>query len=49
MPAIHQGEAVVARCELLARAARLLGIPVLATEQNPAGLGSQSRPDRRAG
>jgi nicotinamidase-related amidase len=39
MPAIHDGEAVVARALRLADAARLLRIEVLGTEQNPAGLG----------
>lgn len=39
MPAIFEEKAVVARCGLLARAARLLDIPVFATEQNPQGLG----------
>jgi nicotinamidase-related amidase len=40
MPAIHEGERVVAAALLLADAARLLGVPVLGTEQNPAGLGA---------
>jgi len=40
MPAIEGGEAVVARCKLLAEAARLLEIPVIGTEQNPEGLGA---------
>jgi nicotinamidase-related amidase len=39
MPAIHDGERVVANALLLADAARLLAVPVLGTEQNPAGLG----------
>jgi nicotinamidase-related amidase len=39
MPAIADHEAVVANALRLARAATLLGIPVLGTEQNPAGLG----------
>jgi len=39
MPAIHDGQAVLANARRLARAARLLGVPVWATEQNPAGLG----------
>ena len=34
MPAIHDGERVVANALLLADAARLLGVPVLGTEQN---------------
>src|SRR5215213_9287206 len=37
--AIAGGEAVVANVRRLAEAARLLGVPVVATEQNPAGLG----------
>jgi nicotinamidase-related amidase len=39
MPAIHGGDAVLAQALRLADAARLLGVPVLGTEQNPAGLG----------
>jgi len=39
MPAIHDGAAAVANALRLADAARLLGVPVLGTEQNPAGLG----------
>jgi len=39
MPAIHDGTRVVANATLLADGARLLGVPVLGTEQNPAGLG----------
>ena len=39
IPAIAGGEAVVANVRRLAEAARLLGVPVVATEQNPAGLG----------
>src|SRR6185437_1168533 len=39
MPAIHGGEAVVATAARLAEAARLLDVPVLATEQYPEGLG----------
>jgi nicotinamidase-related amidase len=39
MPVIHDHEAVVARTVRLAEAATLLGVPVRATEQNPAGLG----------
>ena len=39
MPAIDRGEAVLAEALRVADAARLLGIPVLGTEQNPAGLG----------
>jgi nicotinamidase-related amidase len=39
MPAIHDGPAVIHRCIQLATAARELGVHVIATEQNPAGLG----------
>jgi len=39
MPAICDNEAVVARSARLAEAARLLGVPVYATEQYPDGLG----------
>ncbi|MBK9136875.1 MAG: isochorismatase family protein [Betaproteobacteria bacterium] len=39
MPAIHGAAEVTARAVLLAKAAHALGIPVLGTEQNPAGLG----------
>jgi nicotinamidase-related amidase len=39
VPAIAEGAAVVANARRLAEAARLLDVPVLATEQNPAGLG----------
>jgi len=39
MPAIHDGPAVLANARRLAQAARLLGVPVWASEQNPARLG----------
>lgn len=39
MPAIHESENVVRRAVLLADAARVLGIRVVGTEQNPKGLG----------
>lgn len=39
MPAIHRGEQVIAEAVRLAEAARALGLRVLGTEQNPAGLG----------
>lgn len=48
MPAIHDAPNVVANALLLARAAQLLGIPVLGTEQNPAGLGPNVAEVRRA-
>ena len=38
-PVIHDGEVVVARAVRLAEAARLLDVPIRATEQYPAGLG----------
>jgi len=40
VPAIHDSEVVVARAVRLAEAARLLDVPIRATEQYPAGLGS---------
>lgn len=39
MPAIHDGPAVLANARRLAEAARLLGVPVWGTEQNPSRLG----------
>jgi nicotinamidase-related amidase len=39
VPAIHDSATVVARAVRLAEAAHLLGVPVCATEQYPAGLG----------
>jgi nicotinamidase-related amidase len=39
MPAIHDGDSVVSRAARLAEAALLLDVPVVATEQYPAGLG----------
>jgi len=39
MPAIHDGVRVLRRAVMLADAARLLGVPVHGTEQNPRGLG----------
>jgi nicotinamidase-related amidase len=39
VPAIHDAETVVARAVRLAEAALLMGVPVCATEQYPAGLG----------
>ena len=39
MPAIHDAAKVSANARLLARAAHVLDIPVLGTEQNPSGLG----------
>jgi len=39
LPAIHDGDAVLATVLKLARAARLLGVPVVGTEQQPDKLG----------
>jgi nicotinamidase-related amidase len=39
MPAIHGGEAAIRNALLLADVARELAVPVIGTEQNPAGLG----------
>jgi nicotinamidase-related amidase len=39
MPAIHEGAALVANAQRLVAAAGLLGVPIVMTEQNPAGLG----------
>lgn len=47
MPAIHGGAEVLAQASLLADAARELGIPVIGTEQNPAGLGPNVEAIRR--
>ena len=39
VPAIHDSDTVVARAVRLAEAARILDVPIRATEQYPAGLG----------
>jgi nicotinamidase-related amidase len=39
LPHIHHGPAVVAACERLLRGAAIFGVPVLACEQYPQGLG----------
>jgi nicotinamidase-related amidase len=44
LPVIHDNETVVARAVRLAEAARLLGVPIRATEQNPSGLGPTVAP-----
>lgn len=46
MPSIHEGEAVLANAVRLARAARLLEVPLWATEENPDGLGPTVEPLR---
>ncbi|MBV8522160.1 MAG: isochorismatase family protein [Acetobacteraceae bacterium] len=46
VPAIDGGQAVVAQAQHLAQAARLLGVPVLATEQLPDRLGPTVAPLR---
>lgn len=40
MPAVHEGNEVLANAVRLARIARLLQVPVWATEENPEGLGA---------
>lgn len=40
MPAIHDGVRLVANAGRLVTAARLLEVPIVMTEQNPAGLGA---------
>ena len=40
LPAIHEGELVLANALRLARMAQLLQVPVWATEENPQGLGA---------
>lgn len=44
MPVIHESDTVVANAVRLAEAARLLDVPVCATEQNPGGLGPTVEP-----
>jgi nicotinamidase-related amidase len=40
MPAIHDGARLVANAARLVKAAKLLDVPILLTEENPAGLGA---------
>jgi nicotinamidase-related amidase len=40
VPAMAEGERVVARCRRLSEAARLVNVPTILTEQYPKGLGS---------
>ena len=42
MPAMKDGQSVWQRAEVLAKTAKLLQVPVWATEQNPSGLGETS-------
>ncbi len=46
MPALHDGAGALANACRLAQVARALSVPVLATEQNPAGLGGTVDPLR---
>jgi nicotinamidase-related amidase len=46
MPALHDGAGALANACRLAQVARALSVPVLATEQNPAGLGPTVDPLR---
>jgi nicotinamidase-related amidase len=48
LPAIHDAAAVTANALVLARAARALGVPVIGTEENPAGLGPNTADIRTA-
>ncbi len=47
-PAIHDGDALVGRIAMLAAGADILELPVLLTEQNPAGLGPTVAPIAQA-
>jgi nicotinamidase-related amidase len=47
MPAMKDAQAVWHRAEVLAKTAKLLSVPVWATEQNPSGLGETSPEIRR--
>jgi len=44
LKAVRKGDHVTDACRRLAMAARILGIPVAATEQNPAGIGATVAP-----
>lgn len=46
LPRIHESERVVARSVRMIEGARLLGIPILATEQYPKGIGPTVEPVR---
>ncbi|MGE0846427.1 MAG: isochorismatase family protein [Flavobacteriaceae bacterium] len=43
-PAIHGGQAVVARAKVVIEAARVLGVPITISEHNPAGIGHTVAP-----
>ena len=43
MPSIHESEEAIASALFLAKVAKALQIPILATEQNPDGLGSNDK------
>lgn len=49
MPAIHQGDGVLSQCLRLAGIAKVLGVPVLATEQSPDRLGPNVEQIREVG
>lgn len=44
MPAIHDGEAVLERAAILVKGLRLLGVPVIVTQQYTRGLGGTVEP-----
>ena len=46
MPAIHEGEQVLRRAEILLRGLKLLGVPVVVTQQYTKGLGETVEPLR---
>ena len=46
LPAIHRGDEVLAQALRLAQVARELGLDIVGTEQNPAGLGPNHEPLR---
>ena len=47
-PHVHEPQRVLSRVDLLLSAAKLLGVPLLVTEQYPRGLGPTIEPIRRA-